>query len=53
MNKISEAVPLNFIKNDDFQPPPYHGLEAPKAIDLVIYFVIRAVDIKLFKVKLK
>lgn len=53
MDKISEAAPLCFIKNDDSQPPQYHGLEVPKATGLVMYFVIRAVAMKLFKVKLK
>lgn len=53
MDKISEAAPLCFIKNDDSQLPLCHGLKAPKAIGLVIYFVNHAVDIKLLKVKLK
>lgn len=53
MDRISEAAPLYFIKNDESQPPWYHGLEAPKAIGLVMYFMIRAVAIKLFKVMLK
>ena len=53
MDKISEAAPLYFIKSDESQPPLYHGLEAPKAIGLVMYFMIHAVTIKLFKVTLK
>lgn len=53
MDRISEAAPLCFIKNDDSQLPLCHGLKAPKAIGLVIYFVNHAVDIKLLKVKLK